>query len=126
MQFSTKQLKTIYPGQAIIRGPLIWRSKFFEQLSGYDDLAYFLGRDDCDLSLRGWLRFKYFVAYMPCRSYSNPLEGTTRKPRAPEVVAELQKRADLADNFNGSLSSLWTREFALSLKQKHQKLIRLR
>jgi hypothetical protein len=126
MQFSNKQLLTIYPGQAIIRGPLIWRSEFFEQLNGYDDLAYFLGRDDCDLSLRGLVQFEYFVAYLPCRSYSNPLEGTTRKPRAPEAVAELQKRADLANNFNGSLSSLWTGEFAVSLKQKTQKQIRLR
>ena len=126
MQFSATQLKTIYPGQAIIRGPLIWRSKFFEELGGYDDLAYFLGRDDCDLSLRGWLQFKNFVAYMPCRSYSNPLEGTTRKPRSPEAMAELQKRADLANRFTGCLSSLWTGELDVTSKPKPQKSIRLR
>ena len=126
MQFSAKQLKTIYPGQAIIRGPIIWRSDFFEQLGGYDDFAYFLGRDDCDLSLRGWLGFKYFVAYMPCRSYSNPREGTTRKPRAPEAIVELQKRTDLANRFKGRLNLLWAAEFAVNLEQRPKKQIRLK
>ena len=126
MQFSAKQLEKIYPGQAIIRGPLIWRTDFFEQLGGLDDLAYFLGRDDCDLCLRGWLRFEYFVAYLPCRSYSNPLEGTTRKPRAPRAVEELQKRADLANSFKGQLSSLWAGELTISSKHKPKKQIRLK
>ena len=126
MQFSAKQLKTIYPGQAIIRGPLIWRSEFFEQLGGFDDFAYFLGRDDCDLSLRGWLQLKYFVAYMPCRSYSNPHEGTTRKPRTAEAITELQKRADLANRFKGRLSSLWAAEFVVNLEQRPKKQIRLK
>lgn len=126
MQFSAAQLMTLYPGQAIIRGPIIWRAQFFEQLSGYDDLAYFLGRDDCDLSLRGRLQFKYFVGYLPCRSYSNPLEGTTRKPRTPEAMAELQNRADLANRFLGSLSSLWAGKLEIKLKPKSQKRIRLR
>ena len=126
MQFSAQQFQTIYPGQAIIRGPLIWRSEFFEKLGGFDDLAYFLGRDDCDLCLRGWLEFKYFVAYMPCHSYSIPLEGTTRKPRAPEVVAELEKRADLANKLKGTLSSLWAGEISLRLEQKPKKPIRIK
>jgi glycosyltransferase involved in cell wall biosynthesis len=123
MQFSAKQLKTIYPGRAIIRGPLIWRSEFFKQLGGFDEFAYFLGRDDCDLSLRGWLQFKYFVAYLPCRSFSNPLEGTTRKPRAPEAITELQKRADLTNSFKGRLGSLWAAEFAVNLEQRPKKQI---
>ncbi len=126
MQFSAQQLQTIYPGQAIIRGPLIWRSKFFETLGGFDDFAYFLGRDDCDLCLRGWLRFQYFVAYLPCHSYSIPLEGTTRKPRAPEVVAELQKRADLASKFKGTLGSLRAGEISLSPKQKTKTRIQIK
>jgi GT2 family glycosyltransferase len=126
MHFSAKQLQTIYPGQAIIRGPLIWRSDFFEQLGGFDDLAYFLGRDDCDLCLRGWLQFKYFVAYLPCRSYSNPLEGTMRKPRAPGAVEELQKRTDLANSVKGHLSSFWAGEFVISLKHRPKRQIRLK
>ncbi len=126
MQFSARQLKTIYPGQAIIRGPLIWRSEYFKRLGEFDDLAYFLGRDDCDLCLRGWLRYKYFVAYLPCRSYSNPLEGTTRKPRARGAVEELEKRAELAKSFKGQLSSLWDGEFAIDLKNKPKKRIRLK
>jgi len=126
MQFSAKQLEKIYPGQAIIRGPLIWRTDFFEQLGGFDDLTYFLGRDDCDLCLRGWLRFGYFVAYLPCRSYSNPLNGTTRKPRAPRTIEELQKRADLANSFKGQLSSLWAGELTISSKNRPKKQIRLK
>jgi GT2 family glycosyltransferase len=126
MQFSERQLNTIFPGYAIIRGPLIWRSELFEQLGGFDEFAYFLGRDDCDLSLRGWLRNKYFVAYMPCHSYSNPLEGTTRKPRAPEAIAELQKRAELASRFKGRLGSLWAAEFVVNMQHRPKKRIRLK
>jgi hypothetical protein len=125
MKYSARQLETIYPGEAIIRGPLVWRSEFFGRLGGLDDLSYFLGRDDCDLSFRGWTLFKYFVAYMPCYSYSSPLEGTTRKPRAPEVKAELQHRADLSKRFKGRLGSFWAGELEVSSRGKIKKRIRI-
>lgn len=126
MKYSARQLETIYPGEAIIRGPLIWRSEFFKKLGGLDDLSYFLGRDDCDLSFRGWMLFKYFVAYMPCYSYSSPLEGTTRKPRASEVIAELQHRADLSKRFKGKLGLLWAGELEVGSRRKPKKPIRIR
>ena len=123
MKYSARQLETIYPGEAIIRGPLVWRSEFFGKLGGLDDLSYFLGRDDCDLSFRGWMLFKYFVAYMPCYSYSSPLEGTTRKPRAPEVLAELQQRADLSKRFKGELGLLWASELQVDSRRRLKKQI---
>ena len=126
MRFSARQLRSCYPGQAIIRGPIIWRSEYFEQLGGFDDLGYFLGRDDCDLSLRGWLQFKYFVAYLPCRSYSKPLEGTTRKQRTSDANVELQKRTQLSVRHKGVLNSFWDQELVLNLNLMPKRKIRIK
>jgi hypothetical protein len=114
MWFSKRQLQTIYPGEAVIRGPLIWKTELYRKLQGLDDVAFFLGRDDCDLCLRGSLQLETFVGYLPCRSFSNPHSGTTRKPRTNEVLEEMNKRDSLAAATPGILNQYWTGSIVLS------------
>ena len=52
MKFSESDWKTLFIGEAIIRGPIIWDSKKLKALDGFDDINFYLGRDDCDVSLR--------------------------------------------------------------------------
>lgn len=107
MKFSKRELLTIYTGEAIIRGPLIWRSEIFRKLGGYNDISYFLGRDDCDLSLRARLILGMFVAYLPSRSYSFSQAGTTRKKRDSRAIAELKAREELSSCNPGALDNFW-------------------
>jgi GT2 family glycosyltransferase len=107
MRFTRRNLLTIYTGEAIIRGPLIWRSETFRKLAGYNDVSYFLGRDDCDLSLRARLSYGMFVAYLPSRSYSYSHAGTTRKERDSKAIAELLAREELSRLHPGRLHDYW-------------------
>lgn len=110
MFFSRKELWTIFPGEAVIRGPLIWRAEFYRKLGGLNDIAYYLGRDDCDLAFRGNVELNTFVGFLPCESYSNPNSGTTRKPRADDVVREMKMREELSLRSAGALHKYWAEE----------------
>jgi hypothetical protein len=109
MKFSRTELNTLFLGQALIRGPIVWSAGQFRKLGGFNDLAYFLGRDDCDLALRGLLD-GLAVGYLPCQQISNPSYGTTRKPRSNEVVVKLQERAELHSAHPGTLDGYWNAE----------------
>ncbi len=106
MKFSSRDLTTLFVGQALIRGPIVWSAEKFRNLGGFNDIAFFLGRDDCDLSLRG-LKNGFVVGYLPCAQISNPNHGTTRKPRAEAVQARLVERAELHSAHDGTLDSYW-------------------
>ena len=106
MNFSQSQVNSVYIGQSLIRGPIVWSREKFEILGGFNDVSYFLGRDDCDIALRG-LMLDFNVGYLPCAQTSNPKNGTTRKPRTPSVQLSLQERSDLAKKYPGNLDSFW-------------------
>ena len=103
MRFSNRQLNSIYLGQAIIRGPIVWLSEVFQELNSFDDIGFPLGRDDCDMSLRGALK-GYSVGYIPCTAYSIYEEGTTRKSRKSQDQIALDARLDLSKQFPGQLN----------------------
>jgi hypothetical protein len=106
MTFSRKQLNTVYLGQAIIRGPIVWDFAKFLLLNKFDDVSFFLGRDDCDLCIRGAMK-GYEVGFIPSFSYSISGEGTTRKPRSQAAIKALEERAELASKFEGVLGRHW-------------------
>jgi len=106
MKFSRREKNTLFIGQAVIRGPIVWSTEKFKNLGGFNDVAFFLGRDDCDLSLRG-LENGYVVGYLPCEQISNPNHGTTRKPRTDEVQTRLAERTVLHSKQPGKLDSYW-------------------
>ena len=106
MNFSQSQVNSVYIGQSLIRGPIVWSRENFRRLGGYNDVSYFLGRDDCDIALRGLMR-DFKVGYLPCRQASNPKNGTTRKPRTVSAQQCLEERSNLAKKFPGELDSFW-------------------
>ena len=106
MVYSKNHYNEIYFGEAIIRGPIIWRADYFKKLEGFNDVAYYLGRDDCDLSFRGQ-RNGYSVGYTPINAYSIAIEGTSRKPRSIRTLINLKKREILAEKFKGELKCYW-------------------
>lgn len=109
MKFSQRELTTLFIGQALIRGPIVWSAEKFRNLGGFNDVAFFLGRDDCDLSLRG-LKKGFVVGYLPCEQVTNPNNGTTRKPRTVEVQARLEERTELHSAHPGALDSYWNKD----------------
>jgi hypothetical protein len=106
MIYGKNQYNKIYFGQAVIRGPIIWRTDYFKKLDGFNDISYYLGRDDCDLSFRGQ-RNGYSVGYTPINAYSIASEGTSRKPRTIRTLINLKKREILAEKFKGELRCYW-------------------
>ena len=117
MKFTPHQKDTVFLGPAIIRGPIVWDSAKFKNLGGFNDLKYFLGRDDCDLSLRAQ-NHNLVVGYLPCVSYSPPELGTTRKPRTEAVMEEMRRRSNLAKLIEGSLDLYWDLESTTSLSNE--------
>jgi len=121
MNFSQSQINTVYIGQALIRGPIVWSEAKFRELGGFNDVTYFLGRDDCNLALEG-SKNKYKVGYLPCEQISNPENGTTRKARTPRAQLSLQERLNLSKSHPGELDVFWKlpylkrRNFLKSLK----------
>ena len=109
MHFSKKQRKSIYIGEAVIRGPIIWHSEKFRKLGGYNDISFYLGRDDCDLSYRA-LEYGWSVGLIPCYSFSTSELGTTRKKRSKESEEYMTSRQRLSEKFPGKLSNLWTQD----------------
>lgn len=126
MKFTKNQFLTVYPGEALIRGPLIWNAKYFAVLGGLDDLGYFLGRDDCDLALRGNMYYETFVGFLPCDCYSDPKSGTTRKPRSSETLKEIKFREDLTQSKPGTLSKYWSGELQVKTNDIPLKPIRIK
>lgn len=117
MHFQAEDLRTLYIGESIIRGPIVWNFDLFTRLNGFNDLAYFLGRDDCDLSFRGH-KMDYIVGYLPSHCFSVSENGTTRRPRTQEANRAIHERERLAESHPGQLSEFW--------QQTHQRGQRIR
>ena len=107
MHYSSGQMNKIYLGEAVIRGPIVWLSKTFRELNGFDDVGFVLGRDDCDLSFRGLLR-GYRVGYLPTQTFSFYEDGTTRKTKTSKVIEMINGRELLAKSNPGELTKFWT------------------
>lgn len=116
MNFNSRELQTIFLGEAVIRGPIIWRSEIIKQLSGFNDVAHVLGRDECDMSLRAINR-GYVVGYLPTSSYSYKEMGTSRKERTIEVQKQLSDREKVAKQNPSDLSLLWNGHILLNKKK---------
>lgn len=106
MYFTKRELDTLFIGDAIIRGPVIWDSAKFHALGALDDVAFFLGRDDTDICFRANQK-KWIVGYLPCIYFSHPLNGTSRKPRSIDVIESMDKRTGLSLVFPGELHRFW-------------------
>ena len=120
MKFKRKELNTLYLGEAIIRGPVIWKSEIFRELNGYDDVAHPLGRDDCDICFRAYLS-GYLSGYLPCQSYSIFNEGATRKKRSPDDQETLDARGLLAKRIPSRLFDYWNGKLdSISINQLHR------
>ena len=123
MLFTKKQKQTLYTGDSIIRGPIIWRASIFNYLNGFNDLVFYLGRDDTDICLRARFYLGMHVAYLPCKYFSEPSRGTTRKIRTAETVLEMSKREHLSISRWSLLGDYWRGEigknsFSSSLPRK--------
>jgi hypothetical protein len=123
MLFTKKQRHTLYTGDSIIRGPIIWRASTFNTLNGFNDLVFYLGRDDTDICLRARFYLEMHVAYLPCKYFSEPSRGTTRKIRTAETVLEMSKRDHLSISRWSLLGDYWRGEigknsFSSSLPRK--------
>ena len=117
MKFKRKELNTLFLGEAIIRGPVVWKAEIFRELNGYDDVAHPLGRDDCDICFRAYL-LGYMSGYLPCVAYSIFKQGTTRKKRSPDDQNSLDARNFLAKRFPSRLTDYWNGELDSSLTNK--------
>jgi GT2 family glycosyltransferase len=123
MQFNKKQLNTLYVGEAVIRGPVIWVAEVFRKFYGFDDVAFTLGRDDCDLCFRALLQ-GYISGYLPCSAFSIYEQGTTRKKRSQTDQTELDNRISISKNNPGILMQFWKGELSQNLVKDLQRIKR--
>lgn len=107
MLFTKNQKQTLYTGDSVIRGPVIWRASTFNALNGFNDLVFYLGRDDTDICLRARLYLEMHVAYLPCKYFSEPSRGTTRKKRTEETVFAMSRRENLSSSGWSLLGDYW-------------------
>lgn len=107
MKFTSTELNNVYLGEAIIRGPIVWRTSPLKTLGGINDVAFFLGWDDYDLSWRLWRQYRMRVAYLPAYSYSVPNTGTNSKARKADTEEQYSIRKQIAALNPGELSKLW-------------------
>lgn len=128
MKFTSSELDSLYLGEALIRGPVIWKAEIFRNLNGFDDVAHPLGRDDCDICFRAFT-LGYLSGYLPCRAFSIFYQGTTRKQRSISAQRCLDERILLAEKNPSRLVEFWHDSFnSISpklLKQKKNQFKRI-
>ena len=107
MLYNESDFYRIFLGEAIIRGPIVWKFEIFRSLKGYNDISYYLGRDDCDLSFRGLFE-GYRVGYLPTQTFSFYDDGTTRKTKTSKVIEMINDRELLTKSNPGELTKFWT------------------
>lgn len=79
LEASTQEKNQIWLGETVMRGPLAIRRSAFDEVGGFDTNAFFLGFDDHDLALRGWMSRRYRSGFLPIE-FDSPLNvGTTRR-----------------------------------------------
>jgi len=107
MRFSKRTRQTIFLGQSIIRGPILWRTSSLFEVGGINHKSYFLGWDDYDVSYRLWKVLNQRVGYLPSDCYSIPYSGTNSKPRTELADRIYSERNELAKRFPGELDAFW-------------------
>ncbi len=97
MKYSRKQLTTVYIGDSVIRGPVIWRSSYLKKLGLFSDHKYFLGGDEREMSVQGFNLFNYKVGFLATTCFTNLWTGTSHNPqkRTKETLKILDGRKDL-------------------------------
>lgn len=106
MKFGKHEINSLFLGEAIIRGPIVWDAEKLRTLEGFDDVNFPLGRDDCDVSLRAQSR-GWVVGYLPSSCYSIPSMGTTRKPRLSDAHNSLEARSRISEIFEMPMEDYW-------------------
>lgn len=96
MSFTSKQLRTLFIGPTVLRGPIVWRAEIFLQLGGFRDDCFYLGRDEMDLCQRAYEELGLYVGYLPSYSYSFLWQGTSHRQRSWVAQAEMDNRGKLA------------------------------
>jgi len=122
MKFTSRELDSLYLGEALIRGPVIWKAEIFRTLNGFNDVAHPLGRDDCDICFRAYT-LGYVSGYLPCRAFSIFYQGTTRKKRSISAQRSLDERILLSGRNPSRLVEFWhgPLNLILSKQLKQQK-----
>lgn len=116
-----RDLKHLYVGETVMRGPLAFEKDRYLQLGGLNTKSFFLGFDEHDLNLRGRQEHAWLSAYIPI-AFNSPLEnGSMRKKRSRKARVEIflaQKRIKrfAGDSALSKASSLGKIEF-----QDHEK-----
>jgi hypothetical protein len=81
---SPESKQILYMGQTVMRGPLMVDKAKYLVTGGFDTEKFFLGFDDHELSLRGWLNHGMRVGYTAV-DYVSPRDlGATRKEKSLE------------------------------------------
>ena len=112
MKYSTKRKFELYIGEAVVRGPILWRSWPLKDVGGFNDVAYFLGWDDYDVCFRLLRDHKFRVGFLPSNCFSLVNTGTNSHPRSLETKEEYNNREILAFAFKGEISSFWAERAA--------------
>ncbi len=107
MRYSRTSKRHIFLGEAIVRGPIIWRTESLKGIGGFNDVGYFLGWDDYDVSLRLLDNLHQRVGFMPSGCFSLVNTGTNSFPRSPDTQIEYKKRELLASKFQGKITDYW-------------------
>lgn len=106
LKFSKRASRTAYMGGAVVRGPILFRTDHLKEVGGFNDVAYFLGWDDYDVSYRLFSK-NLRVGYLPSTAYSLTSTGTNSFPRSFATQAEYNRREGLASKHQGEISRYW-------------------
>lgn len=107
LKFSKRASRIVYVGEAVVRGPILWKTDYLKQIGGFNDVAYFLGWDDYDICYRLYTKNNLRVGYMPSSAYSLSNTGTNSFPRSAKTQAEYKRREELASRNPGEISRYW-------------------
>lgn len=106
LSFTKKQSKSVYLGDTVIRGPIMWRGDYIRDLGGFQDFRYFLGGDERQICIDGRIRHNMRVGYMPTKCYTNVWSGTSHSPekRNETTLHHIRLRTDLQILKNGNFA----------------------
>ena len=121
MVFTPKQLRSVYVGDLIIRGPVVWKSSHVKSLGLLNDKKYFLGGDEKDLCRQAKLKKNLIVGYMPSNCHSEFGNGTTHNPekRSEATLLEMRRREELQVDFGYVISSEKLQRFPIKKVEKN-------
>lgn len=124
MHFFGRQMKTVYLGDTLIRGPIFWRTEYLDTLGGFNDVKYPLGGDERELCILGKEKFSFEVGYLPSTCYSNVWTGTSHNfiNRTKKTVQNLEARNQLQRTFDEIFVFRLSKEH---LKGNRRKILRL-